>query len=81
MCSASTSSTEGRVGASAARSAKSFGPRDTPWHVSQPQGEPLDLGKTNDEIVAATRARFEAEPGFGSIDEFYEARADHLSAN
>jgi catechol-2,3-dioxygenase len=51
---------------------------DTPWHVSQPQGEPLDLGKTNDEIVAATRARFEAEPGFGSIDEFYEARAEHL---
>jgi catechol 2,3-dioxygenase len=52
---------------------------DTPWHVRQPQGEPLDLDQSNDEIVEMTRARFEAEPGFGSIDDFYRERAEHLS--
>ena len=31
---------------------------DTPWHVRQPQGEPLDLDKSNDEIVEKTRSRF-----------------------
>ena len=29
---------------------------DTPWHVRQPQGEPLDLDKSNDEIVESTRS-------------------------
>jgi catechol 2,3-dioxygenase len=52
---------------------------DTPWHVAQPQGEPLDLDKSNDEIVEATRNRFAAEPGFGPIDDFYRERADHLA--
>ena len=53
---------------------------DTPWHVRQPQGEPLDLDKSNDEIVEMTRARFSAEPGFGPIDDFYRRRAEHLAA-
>jgi catechol-2,3-dioxygenase len=52
---------------------------DTPWHVRQPQGEPLDLDKSNDEIVAATHAHFAAEPEFGPIDEFYSRRAEHLT--
>jgi catechol 2,3-dioxygenase len=52
---------------------------DTPWHVQQPQGEPLDLDKTNDEIVETTRTRFATEPGFGPIDEFYGRRAEHLA--
>ena len=52
---------------------------DTPWHVPQPQGEPLDLDKSSDEIVEATRARFSEEPGFGPIDDFYRRRAEHLS--
>jgi len=52
---------------------------DTPWHVAQPQGEPLDLDKSNDEIVETTRNRFAAEPGFGPIDDFYRGRADHLA--
>jgi catechol 2,3-dioxygenase len=51
---------------------------DTPWHVRQPQGEPLDLDKTNDEIREMTRARFSEEPEFGSIDEFYARRAEHI---
>jgi catechol 2,3-dioxygenase len=52
---------------------------DTPWHVRQPQGEPLDLDKTNDEIVAATIAHFSKEPEFGPIDAFYARRAQHLA--
>ena len=48
---------------------------DTPWHVRQPQGQPLDLDKSNDEIVEATRAHFSKEPEFGSIDDFYSRRA------
>jgi catechol-2,3-dioxygenase len=52
---------------------------DTPWHVRQPQGEPLDLDKSNDEIVETTRAHFSNEPEFGSIADFYSRRAEHLA--
>ena len=52
---------------------------DTPWHVRQPQGEPLDLDKSNEEIVEATRAHFSDEPEFGPIEEFYKARAQHIA--
>jgi catechol-2,3-dioxygenase len=52
---------------------------DTPWHVAQPQGEPLDLDKSNDEIVAATLAHFTTQPEFGPIDEFYAKRAEYLA--
>jgi catechol 2,3-dioxygenase len=52
---------------------------DTPWHVRQPQGEPLDLDKSNDEIVEYTRDHFSKEPEFGPIDEFYKRRAEHLA--
>jgi catechol 2,3-dioxygenase len=51
---------------------------DTPWHVRQPQGEPLELDKSDDEIVEATRARFSQEPEFGPIDDFYGRRAANL---
>ena len=52
---------------------------DTPWHVRQPQGEPLDLDKSNEEIVEATRTHFSSEPEFGPIDEFYRRRAEHVA--
>lgn len=52
---------------------------DTPWHVRQPQGQPLDLDKSNDEIVEATRAHFSTEPEFCPIDDFYKRRAEHLA--
>lgn len=51
---------------------------DTPWHVRQPQGEPLDLEKSNDEIVESTRAHFSTEPEFGPLDDFYSRRAAEL---
>jgi catechol 2,3-dioxygenase len=52
---------------------------DTPWHVAQPQGQPLDLDKSDDEIVSATLAHFSTEPEFGPIDEFYQRRAQSLA--
>jgi catechol 2,3-dioxygenase len=52
---------------------------DTPWHVRQPQGEPLDLDLSNDEIVERTHAHFKSEPEFGPIDEFYKRRAEHTA--
>ena len=52
---------------------------DTPWHVRQPQGEPLDLDKSNDEIVELTHAHFSKQPEFGPIDEFYNRRAERLA--
>jgi catechol-2,3-dioxygenase len=52
---------------------------DTPWHVRQPQGEPLDLDKSNDEIVEVTRAHFSTEPEFGSIDDFHSRRAERVA--
>lgn len=53
---------------------------DTPWHVKQPQGKPLDLTKPNEEIIAATREAFAAEPEFGDLQGFYDGRAEHLAA-
>ncbi len=52
---------------------------DTPWHVQQPQAKPLDLTKSNDEIVATTQAAFADEAEFGDIDAFYDSRAAHLA--
>ena len=51
---------------------------DTPWHVRQPQGKPLDLTAEADVIMANTREAFESEPEFGDIDAFYAARAKKL---
>jgi catechol 2,3-dioxygenase len=52
---------------------------DTPWHVAQPQGKPLDFTMTDDELVAWTQENFRDQPHFGPISEFYQSRADHLS--
>ena len=51
---------------------------DTPWHVKQPQGKPLDLTRSNDEIIAATEAAFANEPEFSDLGAFYQRRAQHL---
>ena len=53
---------------------------DTPWHVAQPQGQPLDLDKSNEEIVESTRAHFSSEPEFGPMEDFFRRRAEHLNA-
>jgi catechol-2,3-dioxygenase len=51
---------------------------DSPWHVQQPQGKVWDMDKSNDEIEEETRLAFEAEPGFGPIEEFYRVHAEGL---
>jgi catechol 2,3-dioxygenase len=51
---------------------------DTPWHVRQPQGEPLDLSRSNDDIVEWTQAHYANEPEFGPMDEFFQRRAEQL---
>ena len=37
---------------------------DTPWHVAQPHGDPLDLTLSNAEIIAATEKVARADPTF-----------------
>ena len=54
---------------------------DSPWHVSQPQGQPLDLALSNDEIADSTHAHFSMEPGFGPMGEFQARRAEHLAGS
>jgi catechol 2,3-dioxygenase len=54
---------------------------DTPWHVRQPQGEPLDLSRSNEEIVEWTRAHYANEPEFGPMNEFFQRRAEHIERN
>ena len=52
---------------------------DTPWHVPQPQGEPLDLSKSDEEIVAWTSETFGAEHELSPIEDFYDRRAEELA--
>jgi catechol 2,3-dioxygenase len=52
---------------------------DTPWHVQQPQGQPLDLDKSNDQIIETTRAHFSREPEFRAIEDFRRRRAEHIA--
>jgi catechol 2,3-dioxygenase-like lactoylglutathione lyase family enzyme len=37
---------------------------DTPWHVPQPCGEPIDFAKSDEEIFEFTRALVEKDAGF-----------------
>ena len=37
---------------------------DTPWHVSQPHADPLDLAQSDAEIWEATERRCRADPSF-----------------
>lgn len=37
---------------------------DLPWYVSQPHGDPLDLGLPDDELMARTESMVKADPSF-----------------
>ena len=52
---------------------------DTPFHVPQPHGEPLDLSKSDDEILRETEAACRADPGFMPIAEFQRGLAGRLA--
>jgi catechol 2,3-dioxygenase len=52
---------------------------DTPFHVPQPHGEPLDLSKSDAEILRETEAACRADPGFMMMDAFRETLAGRLA--
>jgi catechol 2,3-dioxygenase len=52
---------------------------DTPFHVPQPHGEPLDLSKSDDEILSETEASCRADPGFMMMDQFQTSLAARLA--
>jgi catechol 2,3-dioxygenase len=52
---------------------------DTPFHVPQPHGEPLDLTKSDDEILRETEASCRADPGFMTMQAFKESLAVRLA--
>jgi catechol 2,3-dioxygenase-like lactoylglutathione lyase family enzyme len=53
---------------------------DTPWHVAQPQIRPLDLSRSDDEILHWTEETYREQPRFGPMADFYASRAEHLSS-
>lgn len=53
---------------------------DTPFHVPQPHGEPLDLSKSDEAIYQETEAACRADPGFMMMEAFQQSLADRLSA-
>jgi catechol 2,3-dioxygenase len=53
---------------------------DTPFHVPQPYGEPLDLEKSDAEILRETEAACRAEPGFMMMDAFQASLANRLGS-
>jgi catechol 2,3-dioxygenase len=47
---------------------------DTPWYVTQPHGDPLDLEKSDSEIWAETERACRADPTFAPVAEWSAAR-------
>ena len=52
---------------------------DTPFHVPQPHGVPLDLTKSDAEILRETEAACRADAGFMMMGEFQRSLADRLA--
>lgn len=51
---------------------------DSPFHVPQPRGDPLDLGKSDEEIVRTTEAACRNDPGFMPRAEFVRRQAQAM---
>ncbi len=51
---------------------------DSPFHVAQPFAQRLDLGKSDEEIVAATRDMVASDPEFQSLEEWKAGFAERL---
>lgn len=47
----------------------------TPWYIRQPHAKPMDMAKSDDEIIAACRAKCEADPTFRPLDDWKAAFA------
>jgi catechol 2,3-dioxygenase len=52
---------------------------DTPFHVPQPHGVPLDLAKSDDEILRETEDACRKDPGFMMMAEFKKSLAARLT--
>jgi catechol 2,3-dioxygenase len=52
---------------------------DTPFHVAQPHGDPLDLSMSDAEIEADTAARLADKPEFQPFDTWRAAMSDRLA--
>jgi catechol 2,3-dioxygenase len=48
---------------------------DSPWHVPQPHGDPLDLDRDDEVILAETEAACRKDPGFMPRDEWEKMQA------
>lgn len=53
---------------------------DSPWYVEQPVIEPLDLAKSDEEILAETEASLKDKPGFKPFSEWKDDIRRRLDA-
>jgi catechol 2,3-dioxygenase len=53
---------------------------DTPFHVPQPHGKPLDLSKSDEDILRDTEQACRQDPGYMPIEEFKNQMAARLGA-
>ncbi len=52
---------------------------DTPWYVTQPHGDPLDLNRPDAEIWAETERIVRADPTFKPVSEWSQAFSERLN--
>jgi len=52
---------------------------DTPFHVPQPHGTPLDLSKSDEEILRETEDECRKDPGFMMFADFTRSLANRLA--
>ena len=52
---------------------------DTPFHVSQPMGQPTDIDLDNEALLDKTREGFSQEPVFGPFADWQEAMRRKLA--
>ena len=53
---------------------------DSPWYVTQPRGDALDLSLSNEEIVRQTEAACKSDPGFKPVAEWQAQFKERLAA-
>lgn len=52
---------------------------DTPWHIPQPFGRPIDFTQSVERIHAETKAMCEAQAGFKAMEEYQAELARRLA--
>lgn len=53
---------------------------DTPFHVSQPFGKPIQFSASDEEIEATTRALIQDQPGFQPVETWRTSLVEQLDA-